>query len=201
MGRLRRCGGVDKGCDQEAGGENITIVIPGCADRRRPGIHTFDGGYGVRVRASCVPECRKRRTVRGLDSSKEYQDQQDDDDKCQPAAAIISGAIERAAPDAAKAAQQSDNENDQDNSSDRHVASPPSPAVGTCCAAIGWKTNGNKESSCGFPAGYRLPLFSCKCGITCGCVGKRIPRCPHLWWFRFRIGLAAKRQPAASRRD
>ncbi|MGC1561023.1 MAG: hypothetical protein WA820_14395 [Bradyrhizobium sp.] len=26
----------------------LTIVIPGCA-QRRPGIHTLDGGYGFRV--------------------------------------------------------------------------------------------------------------------------------------------------------
>jgi hypothetical protein len=33
-----------------------TLVIPGCATWRRPGIHTPRGGYGFRARASRAPE-------------------------------------------------------------------------------------------------------------------------------------------------
>jgi len=29
----------------------FTVVIPGCAVRRRPGIHTPDGGHGFRARS------------------------------------------------------------------------------------------------------------------------------------------------------
>src|SRR5215475_7764061 len=31
------------------------LVIPGCAGRRRPGIHTHDGGYGFRARHFAAP--------------------------------------------------------------------------------------------------------------------------------------------------
>jgi hypothetical protein len=50
--------------------------------------------------------------------SEQEQDQQNDDDEAEAAAAIISGAIERSAPDATEAAEQRDNENDKDNQSD-----------------------------------------------------------------------------------
>ena len=54
----------------------------------------------------------------GLNPSEQEQDQQDDDDESEATAAIISGAIERSAPDATEAAEQRDNENDKDNQSD-----------------------------------------------------------------------------------
>jgi len=47
------------------------------------------------------------------------------------AAAIISGAVERAATHAAKAAEQRDNKNNKNDCSYRHVAISSSPAVGT----------------------------------------------------------------------
>jgi hypothetical protein len=41
----------------------LSFVIPGCADRRRPGIHTPDRGYGfsdvqlhIKVHAARAPE-------------------------------------------------------------------------------------------------------------------------------------------------
>ena len=36
-------------------GASLDIVIPGCAERRRPGIHTPDGGYGFRARRCATP--------------------------------------------------------------------------------------------------------------------------------------------------
>jgi hypothetical protein len=36
-----------------------TVVIPGCAAWRRPGIHTHDRGYGFRALVSLAPERRK----------------------------------------------------------------------------------------------------------------------------------------------
>src|SRR6266704_1931346 len=98
-------------------------------------------------------------TISVLNPSEQEQDQQDDDDEPEAAAAIISGAIERSAPDATAAAEQSDNENDQDNSSDRHVTSPPNPAVALVALPSAGKTNWNKESSCGFPRHLWLRPF------------------------------------------
>src|SRR5215469_13715652 len=35
---------------------SFAVVILGCTVRRRPGIHTHDGGYGFRARALRAPE-------------------------------------------------------------------------------------------------------------------------------------------------
>jgi hypothetical protein len=53
-----------------------------------------------------------------LNPSEQEQDQQDDDNEAEATAAIISGAIERSAPNATEAAEQRDNEYDKDNQSD-----------------------------------------------------------------------------------
>jgi hypothetical protein len=41
-------------------GTPLSLVIPGCATWRRPGIHTHDRGYGFRARAARAPKRRKR---------------------------------------------------------------------------------------------------------------------------------------------
>src|SRR5260370_10307628 len=47
-------------------GLDLTVVIPGCAPWRRPGIHTHDGGYGFRVRDCVAPRNDDRLSCPGL---------------------------------------------------------------------------------------------------------------------------------------
>src|SRR5438270_12864783 len=82
-----------------------------------------------------------------LKPPEQQQDQQDHDHQAQPAAAIVSGAVERTAADAAESAEQGDDENDQNDCADRHKALlRPSGTFCMLCPSQG-TTAGNPLSS------------------------------------------------------
>src|SRR6187431_924283 len=74
---------------------------------------------------------RCRFAARSLPLNPSHQDknEQDDDDKAEPAAAVVTGAVERSAADAAEAAQQGDHQDDQNDSADTHRMFPPNDAA------------------------------------------------------------------------
>src|SRR4051812_14746112 len=72
-----------------------------------------------------APYCNATQNAGGLNPAHQNQNEQDDDDKAEPAAAVIAGAVERTAADAAEPAQQGDDQNDENDCADAHLGSPP----------------------------------------------------------------------------
>src|SRR5688572_6000209 len=76
---------------------------------RRP----ITGRRIFRINSICLPS-------RLLEATHQQQDQQDHDNQAETAAAVVTGAVERAAADAAETAEQGDDQNNQDDGANGH---------------------------------------------------------------------------------